>query len=188
MKSQILFWLLAAPDGDAKNFSIQILPQGQFKLAPLYDVMSIWPIEGPGPNQWSIHKLKLAMAFWGKNKHYQHKEVLQRHLVSTAKICGLKADVATMIEDIVAQMPGVLECAVVGIPDEKTGEAVKLVVVRKDPALTEEQVMEHCRHNLTGYKRPKSVEFRDSLPTTNVGKILRRELRDEELRKLGHKK
>lgn len=105
MKSQILFWLLAAPDGHAKNFSIQILPQGQFKLAPLYDVMSIWPIEGPGPNQWSIHKLKLAMAFWGKNKHYLHKEVLQRHLVSTAKICGLKADVASMIEDIVTQAP-----------------------------------------------------------------------------------
>lgn len=105
MKSQILFWLLAAPDGHAKNFSIQILPQGQFKLAPLYDVMSIWPIEGPGPNQWSIHKLKLAMAFWGKNKHYQHKEVLQRHLVSTAKICGLKADVASMIEEIVTQAP-----------------------------------------------------------------------------------
>ncbi|KAI9549206.1 hypothetical protein GHT06_007194 [Daphnia sinensis] len=92
-------------DGHAKNFSIQILPQGQFKLAPLYDVMSIWPIEGPGPNQWSIHKLKLAMAFWGKNKHYQHKEVLQRHLVSTAKICGLKADVASMIEEIVTQTP-----------------------------------------------------------------------------------
>jgi len=105
MKSQILFWLLAAPDGHAKNFSIQILPQGQFKLAPLYDVMSIWPIEGPGPNQWSIHKLELAMAFWGKNKHYQHKEVLQRHLVSTAKICGLKADVASMIEEIVTQAP-----------------------------------------------------------------------------------
>lgn len=105
MKSQILFWLLAAPDGHAKNFSIQILPQGQFKLAPLYDVMSIWPIEGTGPNQWSIHKLKLAMAFWGKNKHYQHKEVLQRHLVSTAKICGLKADVASMIEEIVTQAP-----------------------------------------------------------------------------------
>jgi serine/threonine-protein kinase HipA len=105
MKSQILFWLLAAPDGHAKNFSIQILPQGQFKLAPLYDVMSIWPLEGPGPNQWSIDKLKLAMAFWGKNKHYLHKEVLQRHLFSTARICGLQANVASMIDDIVARAP-----------------------------------------------------------------------------------
>jgi serine/threonine-protein kinase HipA len=105
MKSQILFWLLAAPDGHAKNFSIQILPQGQFKLAPLYDVMSIWPIEGPGPHQWSLHKLRLAMAFLGKNKHYLHKEVQPRHLVSTAKICGLQADVDAMIEDIVAQAP-----------------------------------------------------------------------------------
>ena len=105
MKSQIFFWLLAAPDGHAKNFSLHILPQGQFKLAPLYDVMSIWPIEGPGPNQWSIHKLKLAMAFWGKNKHHLHKDVLKRHLISTAKICGLKTDVDSLIEEILAQAP-----------------------------------------------------------------------------------
>lgn len=105
MKSQILFWLLAAPDGHAKNFSIHILPQGHFKLAPLYDVMSIWPMEGASPNQWSIHKLKLAMAFWGKNKHYLHKDVLKRHLVSTAKICGLKADVEALIEEILARAP-----------------------------------------------------------------------------------
>jgi long-chain acyl-CoA synthetase len=81
------------------------------------------------------------------------------------------------IEDIVAQMPGVLECAVVGIPDEKTGEAVKLVVVKKDPYLTEADVLSHCRTQLTSYKRPKVVVFQDSLPKTPVGKILRRELR-----------
>ena len=81
------------------------------------------------------------------------------------------------IEDIVAQMPGVLECAVVGIPDEKTGEAVKLVVVKKDPSLNEADVMAHCRAHLTSYKRPKVVVFQDSLPKTPVGKILRRELR-----------
>lgn len=83
------------------------------------------------------------------------------------------------VEDVVAQLPGVLECAVVGIPDEKAGEAIKLVIVKKDPALTEEQVRAHCRANLTGYKQPKVVEFRTDLPKTPVGKILRRELRDQ---------
>jgi long-chain acyl-CoA synthetase len=82
------------------------------------------------------------------------------------------------IEDIVAQMPGVLEVAAVGVPDEKSGEAVKIVVVKKDPALTEEAIRAHCKANLTGYKLPRYIEFRESLPKTNVGKILRRELRD----------
>ena len=82
------------------------------------------------------------------------------------------------VEDVVAMMPGVLEVAAVGVPDEKSGEAVKLVIVKKDPSLTAEQVKAHARENLTGYKQPKYVEFRDELPKTNVGKILRRELRD----------
>lgn len=83
------------------------------------------------------------------------------------------------IEDIVVRCPGVLECAAVGVPDEHSGEVVKLFVVRKDPSLTEETIKAWCRENLTGYKRPKLIEFRDSLPKSNVGKILRRELRDE---------
>jgi long-chain acyl-CoA synthetase len=82
------------------------------------------------------------------------------------------------IEDVVAMMPAVLEVAAVGVPDDKSGEAVKVVIVRKDPALTAEQVKAFCRENLTGYKLPKVVEFRDELPKSNVGKILRRELRD----------
>ena len=82
------------------------------------------------------------------------------------------------VEDVVALMPGVLECAAVGVPDEKAGEAVKIVIVKKDPALTEADVRAWCETNLTGYKRPKIVEFRSDLPKTNVGKILRRELRD----------
>ncbi len=81
------------------------------------------------------------------------------------------------IEDVVSTLPGVLECAAVGVPDEKAGEAIKLVIVKKDPALTEEQVRAHCRASLTGYKQPKLVEFRSELPKTPVGKILRRELR-----------
>lgn len=83
------------------------------------------------------------------------------------------------VEEVVANCPGVLECAVVGVPDEKTGEAVKLVIVKKDPALTEAQVKEYCKANLTGYKQPKVIEFRTELPKTPVGKILRRELRDK---------
>lgn len=82
------------------------------------------------------------------------------------------------IEDVASMMPGVLECAAVGVPDDKTGEAVKLVIVKKDPSLTEEQVREYCRENLTGYKRPRVIEFRTDMPKTPVGKILRRELRD----------
>jgi len=83
------------------------------------------------------------------------------------------------VEDVVAQLPGVMECAVVGVPDDKSGEAVKLVIVKKDQALTEAQVREFCKANLTGYKQPKLVEFRTEMPKTPVGKILRRELRDK---------
>lgn len=83
------------------------------------------------------------------------------------------------VEDVVAKLDGVLECAVVGVADEKTGEAVKLVIVKKDQSLTEEKVKEYCRANLTGYKQPRVIEFRTDLPKTPVGKILRRELRDK---------
>ena len=84
------------------------------------------------------------------------------------------------IEAVVAMLPGVLENAVIGVPDEKTGEAVKVIIVKKDPDLTEAQVLAHCREYLTGYKIPRYVAFRADLPKTNVGKILRRELRDQE--------
>ncbi|HWS04237.1 MAG TPA: AMP-binding protein, partial [Burkholderiaceae bacterium] len=82
------------------------------------------------------------------------------------------------VEEVVADCPGVLECAAVGIPDDKSGEAVKLVVVKKDPGLTEARIRDYCKANLTGYKQPRTIEFRSELPKTPVGKILRRELRD----------
>ena len=85
----------------------------------------------------------------------------------------------TELEDVMAQMEGVMECACVGVPDEKTGEAVKLVIIKKNPDLTEAQVRAYCKENLTGYKQPKVIEFRVELPKTPVGKILRRELRDK---------
>jgi len=88
------------------------------------------------------------------------------------------------IEQVVNLHPGVTECAVVGVPDERAGEAVMLFVVRKDYSLTEKMVAEYCKEQLTGYKRPKYVEFREDLPMTNVGKILRKDLRDEAIRDL----
>lgn len=83
------------------------------------------------------------------------------------------------IEDVLTQMPGVLECAAVGVPDEKAGETVKVVIVRKNPSLSEADVKAYCEANLTGYKRPRIIEFRTELPKTPVGKVLRRELRDK---------
>jgi len=82
------------------------------------------------------------------------------------------------IENVVVELDGVLEAAAIGVTDERSGEVVKIFAVRKDDSLTEQDIIDHCRANLTGYKRPKMVEFRDELPKTNVGKILRRELRD----------
>jgi long-chain acyl-CoA synthetase len=83
------------------------------------------------------------------------------------------------IEDVVASLPGVAEVAAIGVPDEHSGEVVKLFIVKRDPSLTEQQVRDYCHEQLAGYKRPKYIEFRDSLPKTNIGKILRRGLRDE---------
>jgi long-chain acyl-CoA synthetase len=82
------------------------------------------------------------------------------------------------IEDVLAMHPGILELGAIGIADEHSGEAVKIVVFKSDPSLTEDDIMAYCKENLTGYKRPKVIVFTDELPKTNVGKILRRELRD----------
>ena len=87
------------------------------------------------------------------------------------------------IEEVVAAHPAVENCAAIGIPDEKSGEAVKLFVISTDKNLTADDIKAHCRESLTGYKQPKYIEFRDELPMTPVGKILRRELKDEEASK-----
>jgi len=83
------------------------------------------------------------------------------------------------LENVISMCPGVLECAAVGVQDDRQGESIKVYVVRSDPTLTEDQVMRYCQEQLTGYKRPRYIEFRNELPKTNVGKILRRELRDQ---------
>ena len=82
------------------------------------------------------------------------------------------------IENVIVEMDGILEAAAIGVPDERSGEIVKVFAVRTDPNITEQDIIAHCRENLTGYKRPKLIEFRDELPKTNVGKILRRALRE----------
>jgi long-chain acyl-CoA synthetase len=83
------------------------------------------------------------------------------------------------IEGVVVEMDGILEAAAIGIPNERSGEIVKLYVVKNDESVTADDIMRYCRENLTGYKIPKEIEFRDDLPKTNVGKILRRALRED---------
>lgn len=108
MATQILFWLLRAPDGHAKNFSIQIQPRGRFRLTRLYDVMSAYPVLGDGPHQWSPHGIKLAMALLGKNKHYTMQTIQRRHFDSTALKVGYASTAEPIIEDILARTPAVI--------------------------------------------------------------------------------
>lgn len=105
LKAQILFWMLAAPDGHAKNFSIQLLPRGRYRLAPLYDVMSILPVMGDAPNQLRRHKAKLAMAVSGKNRHYLLKDIQRRHFNSTAIKCGHGGTAEPLIASILENVP-----------------------------------------------------------------------------------
>ena len=87
------------------------------------------------------------------------------------------------IENVVVEVDGIVEAAAIGVPDDKSGEAVKVFAVRSDDSVSEADIIAHCRENLTNYKRPREIEFRDELPKTNVGKILRRALREEEIAK-----
>jgi serine/threonine-protein kinase HipA len=116
LTSQVLFWLMAAPDGHAKNFSIRLLPAGRYALTPLYDVMSIWPIEGGAANQYSLHKAKLAMAVLGKNKHYRFSDVQRRHFNSTAARCFLRADAEEVIERVLARTNGAIDAVAARLP------------------------------------------------------------------------
>ena len=109
LTTQLLFWMLAAPDGHAKNFSIRVLPQGRYHLTPLYDVMSIWPVEGNGPNQFSMFKAKLAMAILGKNKHYHFKDIQRRHFNSMAARCFDRVDAEEVIRRVLEATPSAIE-------------------------------------------------------------------------------
>ena len=103
MAAQVLFWLLRAPDGHAKNFGIHLLPRGRFQLTPLYDVMSVYPVLGDGPGQWSPHDIRLAMALLGKNRHYKMQGVRRSHFNSTARKVGYAATAEPIIEEILAR-------------------------------------------------------------------------------------
>ena len=109
LQAQILFWMMAATDGHAKNFSIQLLPQGRYRLTPLYDVVSILPIMGDAPNQFRRHKAKLAMAVSGKNRHYKLTEIQRRHFNAMATKCGYGASAEPLIEHILQRVPEAIE-------------------------------------------------------------------------------
>ena len=116
LKAQILFWMLAATDGHAKNFSIRILSQGRFQLTPLYDVLSIWPIIGNGANKISWHKAGLAMAVHGKSKHYLLKDIQRRHFNTMAARCGVGQSAESLITDILAATPNVIASVQKNLP------------------------------------------------------------------------
>lgn len=110
MATQLLFWMLRAPDGHAKNFSIQLLAgEGRFKMTPLYDVMSAYPVMGNGPNQWSEQDIKLAMALLGKNKHYLAHNIMRRHFNSTAKKVAYGDSAEPLLQDFIGRTPAVVD-------------------------------------------------------------------------------
>jgi serine/threonine-protein kinase HipA len=115
-KAQLLFWMLAATDGHAKNFSLRILAGGRFQLTPLYDVLSLWPVVGDGANQGSWHNARLAMAVRGQNKHYHLKDIQRRHFNAMAAQCGLGESAEPIVEEVLAATPGVIARVQQGLP------------------------------------------------------------------------
>ena len=115
-RTQVLFWMLAAPDGHAKNFSLHLLPGGAYRATPLYDVMSIWPVEGNGPNQWSWHRARMAMALRAKNRHDRFADVVPHHFDATARRCGHSAGARPLLDELVARTPQVIEALGATLP------------------------------------------------------------------------
>jgi serine/threonine-protein kinase HipA len=118
LKAQLLFWMLAATDGHAKNFSIRILSQGRFQLTPLYDVLSLWPVVGEGPNKISWHDAKLAMSVRGKNKHYLLKDIQRRHFNAIAALCGVGETAEPLINEVLAATPAVIASVQKDLPPD----------------------------------------------------------------------
>lgn len=128
MTSQLLFWMLRAPDGHAKNFSLHLLPGGRYRLTPLYDVMSAYPVMGDGPNQWSPRELKLAMALVGKNRHYDAERIQRRHFNSTAKRFGYGESAEPLIQQLIERTPSVISKVQKALPPGFSDEvAVKVL-------------------------------------------------------------
>ncbi len=184
--------------GDATAFSGTIgLPIPSTDIAILDDDGNQVPLGQPG--EIAIRGPQVMAGYWNRpdetakvmtaDGYFKSGDIGIMNEGGYVKIVDRKKDMILVsgfnvypneLEEVIAAHPGVLECACVGVPDEHSGEAVKVFVVRKDPSLTAETLMAYCKQNLTGYKKPKYIEFRDELPKTNVGKILRRMLRDED--------
>jgi serine/threonine-protein kinase HipA len=128
LRAQILFWMLAACDGHAKNFSIRILSQGRYHLTPLYDVLSYWPVTGEGGDKISPHKLKLAMAFRGKNKHASLLNIQRRHLNETAARSGFGESAEPLIEEILGKTPNALAAVEKDVPKGFPQEVIEPIV------------------------------------------------------------
>ena len=118
LTAQLIFWMLAAPDGHAKNFSVSIGPQGNFWLTPLYDVMSAWPVIGKGAREFQWQKVKMAMALHTKNAHYRIAGIQRRHWNEVAKANALGSDFEAVIQRIVAMTPAVIESVAAELPSE----------------------------------------------------------------------
>lgn len=116
LTAQLLFWMLAATDGHAKNFSLSLLPGGKYRLTPLYDILSAWPITGAGPNMLDVEKLRLALAVRGKNTHYRIRDIQRRHFNSMAQRCGLPLGMDTLIDEVLVKVPHVLESVSQALP------------------------------------------------------------------------
>jgi serine/threonine-protein kinase HipA len=108
MRTQLVFWLLAASDGHAKNFSVFLLPGGAYRLTPRYDILSAYPVLGHGRGKFAPEKLKMAMAVAGKNRHYRWREIGARHWLEGAKRCGF-SEMQPVMHDLIARTPGVIE-------------------------------------------------------------------------------
>lgn len=116
LAAHAFYWMLAAPDGHAKNFSLRLLPGGRYRLCPLYDVVSIWPVVGAADNQWSWHKARMAMALLGRNKHYHFKNVVRRHFDTTALQCGHGRDAASILEPLLARLETAIDAVGARLP------------------------------------------------------------------------
>lgn len=120
-RAQVLFWLMAATDGHAKNFSLALLPGGRYRLTPLYDIISTYPIQGRGPGQLDPRRAALAMAVEGRNRHYALHEIHRWHWVAMAQRLGLEADAGALIDELTAHMPAVLDAVGRRLPDAFPG-------------------------------------------------------------------
>jgi serine/threonine-protein kinase HipA len=116
LQAQLLFWMLAATDGHAKNFSLHLLAQGRFRLTPLYDVLSAWPVAGAGKRQIHPKKLKLAMSLRGSSKHYRIAEIQRRHFNMAAQQCGHGANMEDLIEQTLGMTDQVIERVAAELP------------------------------------------------------------------------